>query len=609
MSAFTAGIAAYEMYGATIARQAVIETYDRPLMAINFARAASATFSQMENQLLEARLVSDRSAIMAKFEELATSFFEDLAVAKQRSVSAEATEAAHHVQDSVKAWVTDIREAMANKEISLSTVNNLHSVSERVVAEFDRLIEFTAEDGFRERQRSLAELDRTTNSSVAYTFLAMALAGLITVIMSRRIQRPLSEAVRVAEQIGAGDFTAQIPEAGQDEIGSLLRSMHKMQAAIRSMIQQEEAERRSAQRRLLEAIEGSREGMMLVGADGNLIIANAQAAHMLALSSSDLMPGTSFNELISRIVTPNLPDRNCAALLVTEGEVCLRPNLWVRISRNPTQDGGFFLFWSDISTLKEREANLLQAKQEAESASQAKSRFLATMSHELRTPLNAVIGFSEMIASESVGSIGNTKYKEFGELILRSGRHLLDVISGVLDYAKSEAGKDHLRYDIVNLRDIVEDCVEMIGPEAQKCNLELVYTLTPHAVTIHGDAQKLRQMLLNLLSNAVKFTPPQGRVEVLLRVENDGSTLLSVADTGIGMKLEDIPIALTPFGQIDSRLARRYEGTGLGLPLAKSFAEVHGASFDINSQPGTGTKVSIRFPAASQPELATNRAA
>ena len=116
-------------------------------------------------------------------------------------------------------------------------------------------------------------------------------------------------------------------------------------------------------------------------------------------------------------------------------------------------------------------------------------------------------------------------------------------------------------------------------------------------------------MLLNLLSNAVKFTPPQGRVEVLLRVENDGSTLLSVADTGIGMKLEDIPIALTPFGQIDSRLARRYEGTGLGLPLAKSFAEVHGASFDINSQPGTGTKVSIRFPAASQPELATNRAA
>src|SRR5262249_11398644 len=155
MSAFTAGIAAYEMYGATIARQAVIETYDRPLMAINFARAASATFSQMENQLLEARLVSDRSAVMARFEELALSFFEDLAVAKQRSVSGEATEAAHHVQDLVRAWVTDVREAMGNKEIPLNTINNLRAVSDRVVAEFDRLIEFTAEDGFRERQRSL----------------------------------------------------------------------------------------------------------------------------------------------------------------------------------------------------------------------------------------------------------------------------------------------------------------------------------------------------------------------------------------------------------------------------------------------------------------------
>src|SRR5262249_1882836 len=269
-----------------------------------------------------------------------------------------------------------------------------------------------------------------------------------------------------------------------------------------------------------------------VGADGNLIIANAQAAHMLALSSSDLIPGTPFSELIRRVVTSNMPDRDSAALLATEGEVCLRPNLWVQISRNPTQDGGFFLFWSDITALKEREANLLHAKQEAESASQAKSRFLATMSHELRTPLNAVIGFSEMIASESIGSIGNTKYKEFGELILRSGRHLLEVISSVLDYAKSEAGKEHLRYDIVNLRDIVEDCVEMVSPAVKKCNLELVCTLTPQAVTIHGDAQKLRQMLLNLLSNAVKFTPPEGRVEVLLRLENDGSTLVSVADTG-----------------------------------------------------------------------------
>jgi len=165
----------------------------------------------------------------------------------------------------------------------------------------------------------------------------------------------------------------------------------------------------------------------------------------------------------------------------------------------------------------------------------------------------------------------------------------------VLDYAKSEAGRAELRCEPVDLTEIVADCLHMVDDQSRRAEIEVRRVLPDAPLVISGDDQKLRQMLLNLLSNAIKFTNAGGSVEVRLAVA-DGRPVLSVSDTGIGMKPEDIPTALAPFGQIDSRLARKYEGTGLGLPLTKAFAEMHGAEFVVRSELGVGTTITILFP-------------
>ncbi|MBV8338288.1 MAG: HAMP domain-containing protein, partial [Alphaproteobacteria bacterium] len=432
-------------------------------------------------------------------------------------------------------------------------------------------------------------------------------------VLDRRIQRPLAKAVAAADRVAAGDFEAKIPDESHDEIGSLMRSMRHMQASIREMMRREEAARRSAQARLVDAIEGSHEAMILVGSDGKIVILNSQVGQFLPQSSMELTPGSPFAEALRRVVpvgslTGESGAGDPAEVLATEGEVQLRPDLWLRVSRSVTQEGGFFLFWSDISDIKEREARLLEAKQEAEAGSRAKSYFLATMSHELRTPLNAIIGFSEIIESELFGPVGEPRYREYSGLVVKSGKHLLNVINSVLDYAKSEAGRAELRCEPVDLTEIVADCLGMVDDQSRRAEVEVRRVLPDAPVVISGDDQKLRQMLLNLLSNAIKFTNAGGSVELRLAAAADGRPVLSVSDTGIGMKPEDIPTAMAPFGQIDSRLARKYEGTGLGLPLAKAFAEMHGAEFVVRSELGVGTTITIVFPQAADGSVAVSAA-
>jgi len=244
------------------------------------------------------------------------------------------------------------------------------------------------------------------------------------------------------------------------------------------------------------------------------------------------------------------------------------------------------------------EAQLIEARNSAEAGSRAKSEFLANMSHELRTPLNAIIGFSEIIAAELFGKIGDLRYQEYAGLILTSGRHLLDVITSVLDFAKSEAGQTVLRSEPTDLRDIVAGCVSMVEQQCTRSGLVLGWQVPDRSVSVMGDPPKLRQILLNLLSNAMKFTPSGGEVLVTLAMDPGGCPLLAVRDSGIGMKPDDIPRALAPFGQIDSGLSRCQEGTGLGLPITQRFAELHGAVLDIMSQPGRGTTISLRFVGA-----------
>jgi signal transduction histidine kinase len=247
--------------------------------------------------------------------------------------------------------------------------------------------------------------------------------------------------------------------------------------------------------------------------------------------------------------------------------------------------------------VRERTAALETEKLRAEQASQAKTRFLATMSHELRTPLNAIVGFSALLQNETFGALGDPRYREFVQDIKDGGEHLLRIINDILDIAKIETGSAVLREQAIDAAALLEDCLHMMQPVAEKAGIALHHAVTPETLRLHADRTKLKQILLNLLSNAIKFTPAGGKADLDASIAKDGSVTFAIADNGIGMRAEDISAALAIFSQIDNPLTRSRQGTGLGLPLSKMLAELHGGSLDIDSTPGEGTVVTVHLPA------------
>ncbi|HXA70508.1 MAG TPA: ATP-binding protein [Stellaceae bacterium] len=242
----------------------------------------------------------------------------------------------------------------------------------------------------------------------------------------------------------------------------------------------------------------------------------------------------------------------------------------------------------------------------AEAASQAKSEFLATMSHELRTPLNAVIGFSQIMMTETLGPIGSTQYRDYAKDIHDSGVHLLEIINDILDLSKAEAGKLELDEDWVDVGDAVSAACRLIGPRAERAQLSVVERIPANLPPLWADERKLKQILLNLVSNSVKFTPAGGRVEVSASIEPANGLSILVQDTGIGIPSSDLQRVLEPFVQVENSLTRSYQGSGLGLPLAAKMTELHGGKLSIASQLGRGTLVRLAFPAE---RIATKTAA
>jgi signal transduction histidine kinase len=240
-------------------------------------------------------------------------------------------------------------------------------------------------------------------------------------------------------------------------------------------------------------------------------------------------------------------------------------------------------------------ASLTRALEAAAASSQAKSQFLATMSHELRTPLNAVIGFSQLLEREIFGPLGDARYRDYVRTISESGTHLLNLINDVLDFSKSEAGKLELYEEELDLSESVAHVLRIVSGQAHNAQVTLVFEPAPGIWHVRADEKRVRQVLLNLLSNAIKFTPAGGKVAVRI-YERNRMTALDVADTGIGIAAEDMPIALERFGQVDRERARKHEGTGLGLPLSKRLMELHGGELELQSTPGAGTTVTILFP-------------
>ena len=251
---------------------------------------------------------------------------------------------------------------------------------------------------------------------------------------------------------------------------------------------------------------------------------------------------------------------------------------------------------TDISALREVQERLMSQNVELEAANRAKSEFLTNMSHELRTPLNAIIGFSDIMSSEMLGPLGNARYYEYSKDIHASGTHLLNIINDILDLSKVEAGKLELHESDIDVSELIEATLPLVRERAEANNLTLT-TDVPHDLPdLYADPRALKQILANLISNAIKFTEPGGHVAITAAYEG-GQIALCVVDTGIGIAKKDLPTVLQAFGQVDGGLTRRHQGTGLGLHLVQVLVELHGGAFEIDSEPGQGTRVTVRFPA------------
>lgn len=237
------------------------------------------------------------------------------------------------------------------------------------------------------------------------------------------------------------------------------------------------------------------------------------------------------------------------------------------------------------------------ALSEAQLANRTKSEFLANMSHEFRTPLNAVIGFSDTMRQQVLGPLGNARYREYVDNIHHSGRRLLAIINDILDLSKIEAGELEIEDEVFDVAGMIEESLVLIRPRAAEAELSVDLDIEPNLPPLRASKVKLKQALVNLLANAVRFTPASGRVSLIAGRADDGALLLRIRDTGIGMTDDEIELALQPFAQVDSKLSRKYEGTGLGLPLARQLIELHGGRLEIRSQPNVGTTADIFVPA------------
>ncbi|MBT4770163.1 MAG: hypothetical protein HOO00_06510 [Rhodospirillaceae bacterium] len=382
-----------------------------------------------------------------------------------------------------------------------------------------------------------------------------------------------------------------------------------------------------------------RVGFCLYNPQGQLVICNAPHLGFFKSIEHIFVPGALGQDIHDVILQSGVlrssieaqakftwivPKDRCEAKRSFEVE--LSDGHWIRVDEELTENNFLVETTSDITELKAKEQALemqvlelldsedrleaqgsrlvelteimARSRDEAQKSSKTKSEFLANMSHELRSPLNAIIGFAEIMKDEMFGALGRSEYKEYAVDIHLSGTHLLDVINDILDLSKIEAGKLELVENNVDIWDVVEMAVRLSVPRADKGKITLKNSIPKNLPGLIADERKLKQIFINLVSNAIKFTPEGGEVSVEAEMDSSGSLALSVVDTGIGIAEENIPRAMAPFGQIDASLDRKYEGTGLGLPLTNALVDLHEGTLSIESIVDKGTRVIITLPSS-----------
>ncbi len=358
---------------------------------------------------------------------------------------------------------------------------------------------------------------------------------------------------------------------------------------------------------LRSILETATDGVVVIGAEGDIRSMNRSASALFNYDEDDTR-GKPFVMLFAHESQKAVLDyingissHGVASVLNDGREVIGREAsggfvpLFMTLGRL-TSSSGYCAVIRDITQWKRTEDELRGAKSAAETANAHKTDFLARVSHEIRTPLNAIIGFSDMMAGERFGPIGHPRYVEYANDIGRSGRHVLDIVNDLLDISKIEAGEMDLDFDSINLNEAISEAVALLQPQANSQRV-IIRTALSHAVPdVVADLRSIKQIALNILSNAIRFTPSGGQIVVSTSYETNGSVVLRIRDTGVGMTRSELDQAMKPFRQVSTQSRHRGEGTGLGLPLTKAMVDANRAIFAISSTPNEGTLVEIAFP-------------
>ena len=360
-----------------------------------------------------------------------------------------------------------------------------------------------------------------------------------------------------------------------------------------------------AEKQELKAIvDAASDGVVTVDAEGRIVDANAHAAALFRTAPAALA-GRSLGDLLapeSERVARDYLDRivRGTGLPNNELEVAARAgdDRLVPLAMTLTRVGGnrICAVLRDITSRKQSEEELRNAKRETLRTASAKAEFLAKVSHEIRTPLNAMTGFAEVIMAGRFGPIGNERYREYIKDIHAAGTHLVSMLNDLLDLSRIETGQIELAFANVNLNALTQQCVGIMQPQANRARIIIRTSLTPGLPLVLADERSLRQIVLNLIANSIKFTGPGGQVIVSTVFTDSREAVLRVRDTGSGMSEKDIAAALEPFRQIATSGSWGSGGTGFGLPLTKALAEANRANFSIKSAPNAGTLIEIAFP-------------
>lgn len=388
-------------------------------------------------------------------------------------------------------------------------------------------------------------------------------------------------------------WIAETGRAVRDERGEV----RYFEGTIRDITQakQNEEAKELGEAKLASIMEHAPFGLFLKAPDGTYLAANMTS--LIGKRDQDILP----NDEVQRIKMEEEKVLRTAQPVYSERSSMdgLNPK-WSMIVRFPVRGlngriiaiGGFEI---DITKQKSAELELIAARDQATTANKAKSAFLANMSHELRTPLNAVIGFAEVLSSETFGTL-NERQKSYLNDIHQAGAHLLDVINDILDMSRIESGKMEINAEIVEPGELVQTCLHIVREKIIANNQQLQFSWSMDLPKLYVDRRAIKQVLINLLSNAVKFTPPNGSITVSMYHYPLGDFHIVVADSGIGIAPEALGFVMEPFRQADPSIAKRYEGSGLGLPISKRLMELHGGMLKVDSILGKGTTVTMSIP-------------